>query len=522
MRSLPSLIARLYERMGPRYLGFAVPSMLVGGLGVGVAGVATLALYIDMSAAELAIALVAVELAFWVWDTLVAVRLSRRRLEPVTRWIDGERDDRNTVQSWRAAATLPFELVRHRTFYVLVAVLALAWDVFVVWLLDLPPLAIPVLLAGNLLIYAYWVVLRFLAVERVLRPVLLDIAESLPRDAVLPAITVPLRLRLWAAAPPLLVITGAVAPGLASHADGDVARLATGIVAAVVVSFTIGAGVVELLAESIAAPIGQLRRAAQQVGRGDFTVRVAVASTDESGDLARAFNQMVEGLEERERLRETFGAYVDPEVAEHVLEHGTDLGGEQVEVTVMFLDVRDFTGFAEGTGAQEVVAALNRLWERVVPVVHEHAGHVDKFVGDGLIAVFGAPRRCDDHADQALAAAVEIAERLGKDTLDVGIGLNTGPVVAGNVGAAGRLEFSVIGDAVNVAARVEDATRRTGDAILVAEGTRAALVRPGEVELEPRPDVPLKGRTEPIALYAAGTKKGARGRPSPKSASTPA
>jgi adenylate cyclase len=211
---------------------------------------------------------------------------------------------------------------------------------------------------------------------------------------------------------------------------------------------------------------------------------------------------MVEGLEERERLRETFGAYVDQEVAEHILEHGTDLGGEQVEVTVMFLDVRDFTGFAESAAAPEVVAALNRLWERVVPVIHDHAGHVDKFVGDGLLAVFGAPRRCDDHADQALSAACEIAERTAGDDLAIGIGLNTGRVVAGNVGGAGRLEFSVIGDAVNVAARVETATRQTGDTILVTEATRRALTRPDAIELAPRPAVPLRGRTEPVPLYS--------------------
>ena len=168
-------------------------------------------------------------------------------------------------------------------------------------------------------------------------------------------------------------------------------------------------------------------------------------------------------------------------------------------MVILFADIRDFTGFAERASAREVVAAINRLFERIVPTIHEHGGHVDKFVGDGLLAVFGAPRRQADHADQALAAAMEI-ERAVTDELPIGIGLSSGTVIAGNVGGAGRLEFSVIGDAVNVAARVEAATRTTGDTVLVSEHTRALLSDPSM--LEERPSVPLKGRSETVALFA--------------------
>jgi adenylate cyclase len=277
------------------------------------------------------------------------------------------------------------------------------------------------------------------------------------------------------------------------------------MVAAFVVASTIAVPLIQLLSDSIVSPIAVLEEATRRVGDGDLEVRVPVMSTDESGALARSFNQMVAGLAERERLRETFGAYVDPAIAEHILERGTNLGGEQVEVTMMFLDVRDFTGYAERAEAEEVVTQLNRLWECVVPVIHDHGGHVDKFVGDGLLAVFGAPRRRDDHADQAVGAAVEIAERVGHELrgeLEVGIGINSGSVVAGNVGGAGRLEFSVIGDAVNVAARVEAATRETGDEILITDATRQLMTGADRVELEPRDGVPLKGKTESVALYA--------------------
>ena len=133
--------------------------------------------------------------------------------------------------------------------------------------------------------------------------------------------------------------------------------------------------------------------------------------------------------------------------------------------------------------------------------MHEHKGHVDKFVGDGLLAVFGAPQRSEDHADQALQAALEIVEAVSDQELEIGIGLNSGTVVAGNVGGGGRLEFSVMGDAVNVASRIEKATRETGDSILLSEDT-AERLSSDSVELEARDDVELKGKSEPVTLLA--------------------
>ena len=178
----------------------------------------------------------------------------------------------------------------------------------------------------------------------------------------------------------------------------------------------------------------------------------------------------------------------------------------------MFLDVRDFTGFAERAAPREVVSTLNRLFESAVPIVRRHGGHVDKFIGDGFLAVFGAPRPASDHADQALAAALEIARAVDvmeDRRLEIGIGLNTGSVVAGSIGGAGRLEFSVIGDAVNVAARVESATRETGDVILLSERTRELLH--GEHELVERPGIELKGKSAPATLYAPGRLEARRG-----------
>jgi class 3 adenylate cyclase len=140
----------------------------------------------------------------------------------------------------------------------------------------------------------------------------------------------------------------------------------------------------------------------------------------------------------------------------------------------------------------------------VVPVILEHGGHANKFIGDGLLAVFGAPERFPDHADRAVAAALEIArcvrDRYGGE-LRVGVGVNSGTVVVGTIGGGGRLDFTVIGDAVNTASRVESATRQTDDDVLITEATRTRLSRELATWVE-RPPIPLKGKAEAIRLLA--------------------
>jgi class 3 adenylate cyclase/glyoxylase-like metal-dependent hydrolase (beta-lactamase superfamily II) len=336
-----------------------------------------------------------------------------------------------------------------------------------------------------------------------MRPVVDDIAQRLPAEIDVDAPGIPLRRRLLAALPAINVITGVLVVSVVNRGESDLADLAFAALIAAAVASTISLALILLLSDSVTRPLGALTDATEQVGEGDFDVRVPVVTTDETGILARAFNRMVSGLAERERIRDAFGTYVDREVAEHILQEGTALEGEEVEVTMMFLDIRDFTGYAERAEASEVVATLNRLWERVVPVIHDHRGHVDKFVGDGLLAVFGAPRRQADHADQALRAALEIARAVDDEfgeELGIGIGLNSGTVVVGNVGGAGRLEFSVIGDAVNTAARIQAATRQTGDTILVAERTKE-LLGEADVPLSERPNVALKGKRESMASF---------------------
>jgi adenylate cyclase len=180
----------------------------------------------------------------------------------------------------------------------------------------------------------------------------------------------------------------------------------------------------------------------------------------------------------------------------------------------------DFTGFAQRASATETVAFLNEMFGIVVPCVTEHGGHANKFLGDGLLAVFGAPERLMDHADRAVAATDDIArtlmERFG-DEVQFGIGINSGPVVVGSVGGGGRLEFAVIGDPVNVAARVEHLTRETGDVALLTEATRC-LLTDGSRKIEPRGDFALKGVAEPVPIYALVIEMDERLRRSSKTA----
>ena len=169
----------------------------------------------------------------------------------------------------------------------------------------------------------------------------------------------------------------------------------------------------------------------------------------------------------------------------------------------MFCDVRDFTTAAAESSASEVVARLNELFECIVPIVARHRGHIDQFIGDGVLAVFGAPERIPRHADRAVQCAVEIARTINSrrpGDFEVGVGVNSGSVVAGAIGGAGRLNFSVIGDAVNLCSRVEAATRETGDPVLITAATRALLSE--TIEVESRGERQIRGYERKVELFA--------------------
>ncbi|OBK72746.1 adenylate/guanylate cyclase domain-containing protein [Mycobacterium sp. 1274761.0] len=251
-------------------------------------------------------------------------------------------------------------------------------------------------------------------------------------------------------------------------------------------------------------PIRDLADGTKRVAAGDYSQRLPVVQDDDLGALAASFNRMQAGLAERQRLQAAFGSYVDPALAKRLLEQGDDVfTGERRKVTVMFVDIRDFTPYAEANSAEDTVARLNALFEIVVPAVVDAGGHVNKYLGDGALAVFGAPNDLADHGDAAVSAAMTIhqrvAERFGGE-LRIGMGINTGVVIAGTIGGAGKLEFTLIGDAVNVAARVERLTKVTGDTILLTQQTVDTLAsRPQG--LHDRGTHPLKGKSAAARVF---------------------
>ena len=354
--------------------------------------------------------------------------------------------------------------------------------------------------------------LQYLVVERMMRPVTARaLADGVPPQLKVPGVAARLTMA-WALATavPLLGIVALAVVDFAG--DGlDHGQLVAATLFLAALALAVGLFAMLVAARSVSEPLAAVRGALERLQQGDFESCTPVDDGSEVGLLQAGFNGMAAGLGERERLREAFGTFVDPHLTERVLEEGTDLAGEEVQLSVMFVDVCDFTPFVERAGAQRVVARLNDLYDLIVPIILRHRGHASKFIGDGLLAVFGAPERLSDHAERAVGAALDIARavenRFG-DELRVGIGVNSGRVVAGTIGGGGRLDFTVIGDPVNTAARVEAATRQTGDTILITEATHA-LLKDNLATWEPRPAMPLKGKREATGLYAPRAESGA-------------
>ena len=493
----------LYRRLGWRYFwayaAFDVTSAVMitaGTLGIFV-------LYTDASAAEFWRAFAIAEVSTLFGLAWVGVR-AKHLVWPLVEWLRDGKPAEGALDAWVRAARLPRDFTAANGWQPFLIV-GLPISVLIVIDFGLPWYSALVIFAGGSVSVAYAAVLHFFASELTLRPILRDASALLPPDFAGMRVGVPLRWKLLGALPLINVITGVIVSGLSTDGSATLNDLGIDVLVAVGVAFTLSFELTLLLSKSIYGPVNDLLEATSRVARGDLSARVPVLSGDELGDLAGSFNEMMGGLEERERLQAAFGSYVDPEVARRVLDEGEMLEGDEVEVSVLFVDIRDFTPFAESASAAESVARLNEFFDLVVPTLIKHGGHANKFVGDGVLGVFGAPDRLPDHADRALEASCEIAELVEKsfgERLQIGIGINSGPVIAGSIGGGGRLEFTVIGDPVNVAARVERATRETGDIVLLTDATRCLLTRGGR-ELEPRGSMPLKGKSDGVALWSA-------------------
>ncbi len=260
------------------------------------------------------------------------------------------------------------------------------------------------------------------------------------------------------------------------------------------------------LAGGITAPLQTLVAGMREVVRGNLRYRSTIEGEDEIGFLARSFNEMVGGLEEREHIKDTFGRFVSHDVAEAVLGGKVPLEGERREVSILFQDIRGFTGLSERLDPAALLSLLNSFFTEAVAAVEHEGGVVKQFVGDGVMALFGAPQAFADHPERATRAALGIVDRLGTlnerlraqgiAPLAIGVGIDSGEVVAGLIGPDNRVEYGVVGDAVNRANRVESLTKEVGATVLVSGAIASRL---GPAFLRGRTaTLPVKGRTEPV------------------------
>lgn len=256
-------------------------------------------------------------------------------------------------------------------------------------------------------------------------------------------------------------------------------------------------------------PIASLKESAQIIGDGDFSHRVNIKRYDELGDLGMAFNQMAYGLGEREMIRETFGKYVTPEIRDQILSGNIPLNGERREATLLFSDLRDFTPYVERNEPEVVIRGMRSYFTAMQKAIKKNGGLVLQYIGDEIMAVFGVPISVDDHAKRAVDAALDMRSALdelniirkeeGCEPFRHGVGIYTGNVLAGNTGSDDRLSYTLIGDTVNLASRIQSMTKIVGCDILVHEGAMQGVEHHFKIKKENPCHV--KGYSKSITVY---------------------
>ncbi len=283
----------------------------------------------------------------------------------------------------------------------------------------------------------------------------------------------------------------------------------------IVIYIGLGGGAIILLIgfaliNGVTRPVTQLFTATKEIAAGNLDYRVNVKSRDELGQLSMQFNQMSQGLKEKERVEGLFGKYLSPEVARKVLsEQSIDgiLKGEKVKLSVMFTDIRGFTPLSRGMDPQALINLLNSHFDEMIDIIDRYGGTLDKFIGDAIMAFFGAPVHYDDFYMRAINAAVQMqraSEKFnfqrkleGKDPISIGVGINTGEVVVGNIGSNKRLEYTVIGETVNIANRLCSVAQK--GQIIVSQSTYDLLE--SKTIARSIDNVKLKGVDEAVTVY---------------------
>ncbi|WP_199430857.1 adenylate/guanylate cyclase domain-containing protein [Qaidamihabitans albus] len=342
--------------------------------------------------------------------------------------------------------------------------------------------------------------LTYLAAEWVSRPVMKAALDVAPPRGRLPTTVLTRLVLTWtlASGVPLLGVLLVVLPPDLGDADPRYA-----LVSLSVIGLVVGALATALLARAVAAPLHRLRLALDDIARGRTDVSVGVDDSSEIGTLQASVNDLATGLREQERMRDLFGRHVGADVARHALEFGASLSGDVREVTALFVDVVDSTALAARLPPEELVRKLNRLFTSVVDAVSTHGGLVNKFQGDAALCIFGAPTRHADPATSALRVARTIRDAVtSTGELDLGIGVARGPAFAGQLGTSSRFEYTVIGDAVNEAARLTEHAKHVEGRVLASEAVLAACA-PSERERWCRHEtVHLRGRELPTSTWA--------------------
>lgn len=261
---------------------------------------------------------------------------------------------------------------------------------------------------------------------------------------------------------------------------------------------------------SITQPIKSLFAATEQIVQGNFDVRLQASSTDEIGALSEAFSDMASGLKERDKIKTAFGKFHSKEVAQKLLSGEIKLGGERKQATVFFSDIRGFTAMSENMSPDEVVAMLNEYMTEMVRIIFKWEGVVDKYIGDAIMAVWGVPEVKPEDSYNAVRACLEMRQFMnafneeksaeGKPKLGIGIGLHSGEVLAGNIGSEERLEYTIIGDTVNQASRIEGANKAVSSDILISAET-FALVKEKGIVAGPAIAIKAKGKANDVYVH---------------------
>ena len=417
-------------------------------------------------------------------------------LVPVLRWF--ARGRRPDPDQRRTATRL-----LGRQSAILAAVWAASGTTYLLFNLDgLAALAIPTLLAvvfgGTAAAF-----LSLLLTQRSLRPILLAATQGSDGAVIAPRVLTRL-VGMWllSSGLPCLAIVGLVltrANGWIIQKTGSVEMP---ILVVTLVAILIGLPAMILTSRSISDPIREVVDAMAQVERGRIDTVVGVYEKSEIGLLQSGFNRMVAGIGERDRLRDLFGRYVGADVALRAIKEGTSLSGDVRDAAILFIDLVGSTTLAASQPPQEVARILNDFFRIVVDAVDDHRGLINKFQGDAALAIFGAPLASEGAASDALVTARTLRDQLKRlPMVDFGIGVSAGPVFAGNIGAENRYEYTVVGDAVNEAARLADFAKTLDQRVVCAA---AAIDRADPAECRhwvSDGETSLRGRAEATTVF---------------------